>query len=227
MTSLIHPLRTRQRGKAVIRVIICDDHPIVREGVRMIIGKEKDIALEEEASSGQELLSKLAAHHCNVIILDIALPGGLDGIELLKTLSRDHPRTPVLVMSMHPESQLGLRALRAGAAGYLVKGSEPSELIAAIRKLASGGRYVSAPLAEQLAEEVSSKKARSLHESLSDREYRVLCLLASGKGVTEIASELFLSPATVGTYRSRVLAKLSLNNTAELVRYAVEHHLLD
>ena len=211
----------------MIRVIICDDHPIVREGVRMIIGKEKDISLEEEASNGQELLSKLAERDYDVVILDIALPGGLDGIELLKALSRDHPQMPALVMSMHSESKLGLRALKAGAAGYLVKGSEPSELLTAIRKIASGGRYVSAPLAEQLAEEVSTKRARSAHEKLSDREYRVLCLLASGKGVTEIASELFLSPATVGTYRSRVLAKLNLNNTAELVRYAVEHRLLD
>ncbi len=211
----------------MIRVIICDDHPIVREGVRMIIQRQKDIAIEEEASSGQELLSKLPGHECDVIILDIGLPGGPDGIELLKILSRDHPGTPVLVMSMHPESQLGMRSIKAGASGYLVKGSEPSELLAAIRKLAAGGKYISAGLAEQLAEEVSRKGAHPAHEKLSDREYRVLCLLASGKGVSEIASELFLSPATVGTYRSRVLSKLNLNNTAELVRYAVEHGLLD
>ncbi|MGA2613516.1 MAG: response regulator transcription factor [Spirochaetia bacterium] len=211
----------------MIRVIICDDHPIVREGVRMIIQKQKDIAIEEEASGGQELLSKLSQRECDVIILDIGLPGGPDGIELLKSLSRDYPGTPVLVMSMHPESQLGMRSIKAGASGYLVKGSEPAELLAAIRKLAAGGKYISSALAEQLAEEVSRKGARSPHEKLSDREFRVLCLLAGGKGVSEIASELFLSPATVGTYRSRVLSKLSLNNTAELVRYAVEHRLLD
>ncbi len=211
----------------MIRVIICDDHPIVREGVRMIIQKQKDISIEEEAASGQELISRLASHGCDVIILDICLPGGQDGIELLKTLSRDYPKIPVLVMSMHTESQLGMRAIRAGASGYLVKGSEPAELLTAIRKLGTGGKYISPSLAEQLAEEVSGKRARPAYEKLSDREYRVLCLLASGKGVTEIASELFLSPATVGTYRSRVLSKLSLNNTAELVRYAVEHGLLD
>jgi two-component system invasion response regulator UvrY len=207
--------------------MICDDHPIVREGVRMIIRKEKDITLQDEAASGQELLAKLPETGCDLIILDIALPGGMDGIELLKTLSRDHPRTPVLVMSMHPESHLGLRALKAGASGYLVKGSEPSELLTAIRRIASGGKYISPSLAEQLAEEVATRRTRSAHEKLSDREYRVLCLLASGKGVSEIASELFLSPATVGTYRSRVLTKLNLKNTAELVRYAVEHGLLD
>jgi two-component system, NarL family, invasion response regulator UvrY len=207
--------------------MICDDHPIVREGVRMIIRKEKDITLQDEAASGQELLAKLAEAGCDLIILDIALPGGMDGIELLKTLSRDHPSTPVLVMSMHPESHLGLRALKAGACGYLVKGSEPSELLTAIRRIASGGKYISPSLAEQLAEEVATRRTRPAHEKLSDREYRVLCLLASGKGVSEIASELFLSPATVGTYRSRVLSKLNLKNTAELVRYAVEHGLLD
>ncbi len=211
----------------MIRVIICDDHPIVREGVRMIIQKQKDISIEEAAASGQELISRLASHGCDVIILDICLPGGQDGIELLKTLSRDYPKIPVLVMSMHTESQLGMRAIRAGASGYLVKGSEPAELLTAIRKLGTGGKYISPSLAEQLAEEVSGKRARPAYEKLSDREYRVLCLLASGKGVTEIASELFLSPATVGTYRSRVLSKLSLKNTAELVRYAVEHGLLD
>ena len=210
----------------MIRVMICDDHPIVREGVRMILRKEKDIVIQDEASGGQELLSKLAGCQCDIVILDVALPGGIDGIELTKTLSRDHPRTPVLVMSMHPENQLGMRALRAGASGYLVKGSEPAELVTAIRKVASGGRYISPALAEQLADEVATRR-RPEHEKLSDREYRVLCLLASGKGVSEIASELFLSPATVGTYRSRVLAKLNLSNTAELVRYAVEHGLLD
>jgi two-component system, NarL family, invasion response regulator UvrY len=193
----------------------------------MIIRREKDIVIQDEAASGQELLSKLPRTECDLIILDIALPGGPDGIELLKTLSRDHPKTPVLVMSMHPESQVGMRALRAGASGYLVKGSEPSELLTAIRKIASGGKYISPSLAEQLADEVATRRTRPAHEKLSDREYRVLCLLASGKGVSEIASELFLSPATVGTYRSRVLSKLSLNNTAELVRYAVEHGLLD
>ncbi|HTP59680.1 MAG TPA: response regulator transcription factor, partial [Spirochaetia bacterium] len=123
--------------------MICDDHPIVREGMRMIMRKEKDIAIQDEAASGQELLSKLPGAECDIIILDVALPGGLDGIELMKTLSRDHPGIPVLVMSMHPESQLGMRALKAGASGYLVKGSEPAELVTAIRKIASGGRYIS------------------------------------------------------------------------------------
>ncbi len=211
----------------MIRVIICDDHPIVREGVRMIIREQKDITIEEEAASGRELLEKLAAHECDVIILDISLPGGPDGIDLLKALRQERPRTPILVMSMHPESQLGMRAIRAGASGYLVKGSEPAELLTAVRRLATGGKYISVSLAEQLAGEVSGKRDKGRHEKLSDREYRVLCLLAAGKGIKEIATELFLSPATVGTYRSRVLAKLGLSNNAQLIRYAVEHRLLD
>lgn len=211
----------------MIRVIVCDDHPIVREGVRMIISQQKDISIEEEASNGQELLSKLAGRNIDVIILDISLPGGLDGIELLKTLQREHPRTPVLVMSMHPESLLGVRAIRAGASGYVVKGSDAAELLTAIRKLSHGGKYITSTLAEQLAGEVTTGRPRAAHEKLSDREYRVLCLLASGRGISDIAEELFLSPATVGTYRARLLAKLGLRNTAELVRYAVEHRLLD
>jgi DNA-binding NarL/FixJ family response regulator len=212
---------------AVIRVLICDDHPIVREGVRMIIARQKDISIQDEAANGQELLSKLAGQAVDVIILDISLPGGPDGIELLKTITQGHPKTPVLVMSMHPENLLGMRAIRAGASGYLVKGSAPAELLKAIQRLASGGKYITPSLAEMLVGEVSGKSPRSAHEKLSNREFKVLCLLASGKGISEIASELFLSPATVGTYRSRVLSKLSLNNTAELVRYAVEHGLLD
>lgn len=209
------------------RVVICDDHPIVREGVRMIIQQQKDLMLQDEASSGHELLSKLERRGCDVIILDMSLPGGPDGIELLKTLQRDHPRIPVLVMSMHSEQQLGMRALKAGASGYLVKGSNPSEMLTAIRKVAAGGKYISPTLAEQLAFEVAGGHSRPEHDKLSDREYNVMCLLAAGKGITEIADELFLSPATVGTYRSRILSKLDLKNTAELVRYAVEHHLVD
>jgi len=207
--------------------MICDDHPVVREGVRMIIRQQSDISLEEEAGTGRELLEKLAERPVDVIVLDISLPGGADGLELLKTLRQEYPRIPTLVMSMHPESQLGMRAIKAGAAGYLVKGSDPAELLTALRRLASGGKYITPSLAEQLVGEFSPGRSPAAHEKLSDREYQVLCLIASGRGVKQIATDLFLSPATVGTYRSRVLAKLGLNNTAELVRYAVEKRLLD
>ncbi len=207
-------------------VIICDDHPIVREGVRMIIQQSPDIVLDAEASNGFELLEMLKERTCDVLVMDISFPEGPDGLDLLKTIQEERPKIAVLVMSMHPEEQIGVRALKAGASGYVVKGSVPSELLSAIRKVASGGRYVSSVLAEQLATELAGKRGKPPHEKLSDREYKVLCLLASGKGQTEIAHELYLSPATVGTYRSRILTKLDLHNTAELIRYAVTHNLI-
>jgi two-component system, NarL family, invasion response regulator UvrY len=210
----------------MMRVIICDDHPIVREGVRMIIQQSHDIQLEGEASNGYELLAMLKEHSCDVLVMDISFPEGPDGLDLLKGIQEDYPKIHVLVMSMHPEEQIGVRALKAGASGYLVKGSVPSELVNAIRKVATGGKYVSPTLAEQLATELAGKRGKPPHEKLSDREFKVLCLLASGKGQTEIAHELFLSPATVGTYRSRILTKLELRNTAELIRYAVTHNLI-
>jgi DNA-binding NarL/FixJ family response regulator len=211
----------------MIRVIICDDHPIFREGVRMIIRQSRDIALEAEAASGQELRDKLQQGTYDVIILDITLPGGIEGIDLLPELRRAYPRTAVLMLSMHPEQQYAVRALKAGAAGYLVKGSVPSELLAAIRKVACGGKHVSPSLAEHLVFALGGNVEQDPHDCLSDREYRVLCALASGKGLTETATELSLSTSTVATYRSRILSKLALKNTAELIRYAVSHHLVD
>lgn len=208
------------------RVIMCDDHPIVREGVRRVIQESHDIVLEAEASNGFELLQILKQRSCDVLVTDISFPQGPDGLDLVKTIQDEYPKIAVLVMSMHPEEQIGVRALKAGASGYVVKGSEPSQLLSAIRKVASGGRYVSSALAEQLATELAGKRGKPAHEKLSDREYKVLCLLASGKGQTEIAHDLCLSPATVGTYRSRILTKLDLRNTAELIRYAVTHNLI-
>jgi two-component system invasion response regulator UvrY len=211
----------------MIRIIVCDDHPIVREGIRLIVQRHKDIAPAEQAASGGELLAKLQGSQFDVILLDVSLPGEPDGIDLLKRLKRDHPDLAVLVMSMYPERQLGVRALKAGASGYLVKGSPPAEIIAAIRKVASGGKYITAVLAEELAAEAASPREGASPGRLSDREHEVLRLIAGGKGISEIAAQLAISPATVGTYRSRLLAKLRLGSTAELVRYALEHGLLD
>ena len=210
-----------------IRAMICDDHPIFREGVRMIIRQSQDISLDAEAANGQELREKLAHGVYDVIILDITLTGGQEGFDLLSELRQGYPRTAILMMSMHPEEQFAVRALKAGAAGYLVKGSDPSVLLEAIRKVARGGKHVSASLAEQLAFALEGKREQAPHEALSDREYRVLRALASGKGLTETAEELCLSTSTVATYRSRILSKLTLKNTADLIRYAVTHHLVD
>jgi DNA-binding NarL/FixJ family response regulator len=210
----------------MIRVIICDDHPIFREGVRMIIRQSRDISLEAEASSGQELREKLQLQSYDVIILDITLPGGLEGIDMLAELREQYPKTAVLMMSMHPEEQFAVRALKAGAAGYLVKGSVPSELLAAIRKVASGGKHVSTSLAEQLVYALDGKREKAPHEYLSDREYHVLRSLASGRGLTETAEELCLSTSTVATYRARILSKLGLRSTADLIRYAVTNNLV-
>jgi len=208
----------------MLRVVICDDHPIFREGLKKTLSFAPDIRVAGEAGSGAELLRLLEQAPCDVLILDISLPD-LSGLERLKRL-RERRRGPaVVVLSMHSEEQYAVRALRAGARGYLEKAGVPDELLAALRKVAAGGVYVSQPLAERLALELSSGEAAG--EVLSDRESQVLRLLASGRGVKQIAGELSLSPTTVATYRTRVLAKLRLDSTAELVRYALEHHLLE
>jgi two-component system, NarL family, invasion response regulator UvrY len=211
----------------MIRAIICDDHPIVREGMRVVVNATKDIVMDDEASNGVELLEKVRRRKFDVIILDISFPEGLDGIDILKALRAERPRSAVLVMSMHPEEQSAVRALRAGAAGYLVKGSMPTEILTAIRKVAAGGKYVSPGLAEMLAADLETDRAKPAHESLSDQEFRVLCLLAAGKNISAAARELGLSTSTVGTYRSRLLGKLGIKNNAELVRYALEHGLIE
>jgi two-component system invasion response regulator UvrY len=210
----------------MIRMIICDDHPIFREGVKKIIEQAKDIEVVDEASNGPELMEKLKKKACDVVSLDISFPGS-SGIDLLKSLLDAFPKLAILMLSMHPEDQYAVRAIKAGAAGYVVKGSVPSELITAIRKAAAGGKYVSPSLAEQLVLELGGRRERAPHEELSEREDQVLRLLAAGKSVKEIAAELFLSPPTIGTYRSRILTKLSLKNTAELIHYAISHNLLE
>ncbi len=211
----------------MIRVIICDDHPIVREGLRLVLNDAKDIVLEDEAANGHELLEKLRKRSCDVIILDMSFPDFPDGLEILKAVKAERPRPAVLVLSMHSEEQSAVRALRGGAAGYLVKGSATGEILAAIRKVAAGGRYVSPPLAEMLAADLESDRLKPAHESLSDQEYKVLCLLAAGKSLSGTSRELGVSPSTVGTYRSRIMSKLGLKNNAELVRYALKEGLIE
>jgi two-component system invasion response regulator UvrY len=211
----------------MIRTIICDDHPIVREGVRVVVNDSKDVVLEDEASNGQELLEKIRKRSFDVIILDISFSEGPDGLEILKEIKAERPQSAVLILSMHPEELSAVRALRDGAAGYVVKGIGPAALLTAIRKVAAGGKYISPALAELLAMDIESARVKPAHENLSDQEYKVLCLLAEGKTLSGTAREMGLSPSTVGTYRSRIMGKLGLKNNADLVRYALKNGLIE
>ena len=208
----------------MIRILIADDHPIVRQGLRRILSEETDMHVLGEAETSQQALDLFENGEWDVVVLDLAMPGR-GGIEVLKEIRRLRPRVPVLILSVSPEEQFAIRALKAGAAGYVTKLTAPGELVTAIRKAVSGGRYVSAQLAERLAVQASSATRPLPHDALSDREYQVLQLLAAGKTITQIARELTLSVKTISTHRSRILEKLHLRTTAELIRYALEHSL--
>ena len=209
----------------MFKVLIADDHPVVREGLRQIVARAHDMVVVAEASDGPEVLEKHRRTHPDVILLDISMPGR-NGLETIKLLKAKSPHMPILVLSQHPEEEYAVRALRAGASGYLVKESASGELITALRKVVQGGKYVSASLAEQLATAVNHDSEKPPHQTLSDREYEVLCRLGVGLTVSEIAEKLSLSVKTVSTYRTRILEKMNMAKTAELVRYAVQHQLL-
>lgn len=210
----------------MIKIIIADDHAIVREGLKQIVMETSDMVVADEASNGQEVLDKVWKNDYDVIVLDIAMPGR-NGLDVLKQLKINRPTLPVLILSIHPEKQYAVRVLKAGASGYLTKESAPDELIAAIRKVSLGGKYVSSSLAEKLAFDLEIDVEKPLHETLSDREYQVMCMIASGKMVQEIAEELSLSVKTISTYRSRILEKMRMENNAELIRYAIQNRLVD
>jgi DNA-binding NarL/FixJ family response regulator len=210
----------------VVRVLIADDHAIVRRGLKEILMRELDGVTCGEAENGQQVLDQVESHDWDLLILDITMPGR-GGLDVLKTLRTLRPRLPVLVLSMHPEDQYGKRVLKAGASGYMNKESAPEELIKAMRRLLGGGRYVSAALAEALASDLSQDAGRPVHERLSDREFEVLRQLASGKTVSQIAEELHLSVPTVSTYRARILEKMRMSTTAELMHYAMRNHLVE
>ncbi len=210
----------------MIRILVADDHIVVREGVKQILSYLEDIVVEDEARDGQEALEKALRGDFDVILLDISMPGR-GGLETLEDILKHKPRLPVLILSMHPEEQYAVRALRSGASGYLTKASAPQELIGAIRKVARGGKYVTASLAEKLAFELDSSSTKLRHETLSNREHQVMLMLASGKSVGEIAGELCLSVKTVSTYRTRIMEKMGMTKNAELTLYAVNNHLLD
>jgi two-component system, NarL family, invasion response regulator UvrY len=210
----------------MIKVLIADDHPIVRQGLRQILSETADMVVAGEASDGREALAQVQAGGWDVLVLDISMPER-SGLDILKELKQIQPDLPVLVLSIHAEEQLAVRLLKVGAAGYLTKENAPGELVKAIRKVLSGGRYVSPTLAESLAFDLDISSDQPRHEKLSDREFQVLQLMGEGKTLVEIAEALFLSPKSVSTYRHRLLKKLNLTNNSELIRYAIENSLIE
>ena len=210
-----------------MRVLIVDDHAIIRRGLQQILSDEyKDIELGE-AENAQEALDSVMQDDWDVVILDISMPGR-SGLDVLKEIKKERSRLPVLVLSIHPEDQFATRVLKAGASGYMTKETAPDELVTAVNKVLSGGKYISPSLAELLASDLEmDSQGAPLHRRLSDREYEVLRMIASGKTVSEIAVELSLSVKTISTYRSRILEKVHMKSNAELTRYAIRHGLVE
>jgi two-component system invasion response regulator UvrY len=209
----------------MIRIIIADDHTIVREGLKQIITESAEMTVAGEASDGQELVEKVKKGDFDAVLLDISMPGR-NGIDILKQIKAENPRLPVLMLSMYPEDQYALRAMKAGASGYLTKETAPEELIKAIKKITSGGKYVTSTLAERLVTVFGGDMEELPHKKLSDREFEVFLKISSGKQVSQIAGEMFLSVKTVSTYRNRILAKMDMENNAELMRYAMNNGLI-
>jgi two-component system invasion response regulator UvrY len=212
--------------KATIRVFIADDHAIVREGLKQILAEQRDIIVAGEAENGLDAIKLFRKSRCHVMLLDISMPDR-NGIEVLKQIKQERPDLAVLMLSMHREDQYAIRALKAGAAGYLTKQSAPRELVTAIRQVAGGQKYVSATLAQALASQVGTDHDAPPHDALSDREFQTLTMIASGKTVSEIARELSLSVKTVSEYRARLLAKMNLKTSAELTHYAIRNQLVE
>jgi DNA-binding NarL/FixJ family response regulator len=210
----------------MIKILIADDHAIVREGLKQILSESPDLIVIAEASSGQEVLEKISKSDLDLVVLDIAMPGR-GGLDILKEIKTQRPRLPVLMLSMYPEEQYAIRVLKSGASGYLTKESAPSELVMAIRQISQGKKYISPSLAEKLAIDLEINPDKMPHEILSDREYQVMCMIASGKTLKEIADGLSLSIKTISTYRSRILEKMNMKTNAELTHYAIKNNLVD
>ncbi len=210
----------------MIKILTADDHSIVREGIKQIISKHSDMIVAGEASNAQEVLELCSKNDYDIVLLDISMPGR-SGLDILKELKEKKPNLRILILSMHPEEQLALRTFKTGGSGYLTKNSAPKELINAIRKISSGGRYISLAMAEKLAFELDDDTEKPLHNTLSNREFQVMCMIAKGKTVKEIAEELLLSPNTISTNRARILEKMRMNTNAELTYYAIKQGLVD
>ena len=209
-----------------IKIIIADDHAIVREGLKQIVAEEKDMLVFGEAENASDLMELLNKEQWSIVVLDINMPGK-SGLEALKDIKQIYPNLPVLILSMFSEDQYGLRAIKAGASGYLKKVSAPTELVIAIRKIVSGRKYINSSLAEKLAENLGSGNNIFLHDKLSDREYQIMCNIALGKSAEEIAEELSLSINTIYTYRNRIFEKMSMKSNVELTQCAVQNKLIE
>lgn len=210
----------------MLRILVADDHAVVREGLKQILSGMVGVTVSGEASDGVQALDQARKGDYDLVLLDIAMPG-MSGLDVLKQLKSEKPDLPILMLSMYPEEQYAIRTLKAGASGYLAKESAPEELIAAIRKVCQGGKYVTSSLAEKLATYLKSDMERSPHERLSDREYQIVLMIASGKTVSEIAKELSLSVKTISTNRSRALEKMGMRNNAEITHYVIKNGLVE
>jgi DNA-binding NarL/FixJ family response regulator len=210
----------------MIKVLIADDHPLFREGIKRMLSETSDIVVADEASNGQEVFKIVEKNDLDVIMLDISMPGR-SGLDIIKQLKCDRPDLHILILSMHSEEEYAERALKAGAAGYLVKKTTPDEVVTAIRKVSMGKKYVSSSLAERLACQVGKNSNKMPHETLSDREYEVMCMIASGKRIKEIAEELSLSRKTITTHRTHILEKMRLKNNSQLTHYAIQNQLVN
>ena len=211
----------------IINVLVVDDHALIRKGLKQILDDTSEMRVIGEAETGMEAIRMVRENKYDIVLLDITLPDKY-GIDVLKQIKLDCPTLPVLILSMHPDEQYAMRSIKAGASGYMNKQSAPSQLVTAIRKVASGKKYISSELAEQLADDLTNDKPQDVsHKILSNREYQTLCLMAAGKSLSEMADIMSLSAKTVSVYRSRMLEKMQLKNNAEAVRYAINNHLIE
>lgn len=210
----------------MIRVLVADDHAIIRDGLRQILADTDDLVLAGEALNGDEVLAKVRQENWDILVLDISMPGK-SGLELIKQIRNEKPKLPILVFSMHHEEQYALRALRAGASGYLTKESDTGHLLAVIRKVARGGVFLSLSMAEQMARDLMPATESLPHTLLSQREYQVFRLIVAGEAISGIAEQLSLSVKTVSTHKTRIMQKMNMTNQTELIRYAIRHNLLD
>lgn len=208
-----------------LNIILADDHAVVRQGVKQILAGAFPSARFGEAATARDVLEMVHDGHWDVVVLDLTMPGN-NGLDVLKQIKHDRPELPVLILTMYPEDQFAMRAIRAGAAGYLNKEGAPEELVLALRKILSGGNYISAAVADELIVHTRQDDSRPMHELLSDREFQVLCMIGSGKTVKDISTELSLSAATVSTYRARILQKMRLKTNADLMQYAIQKGLV-
>ena len=210
----------------MIKILVVDDHALIRKGLKMLLEENLDFKVKGEAETGTQAVQMVREQHFDLVLLDISLPDK-HGMDVLKQLKLEQPGIKVIVLSMHPEEQYGVRALKAGAVGYINKQSAPESLVGAIQQVISGKKYISGTLAEQLLNNLIGESQELLHQSLSNREYQTLCLMSSGNSLTEISEIMMLSPKTVSVYRARMLEKMNFKNNAEAVHYAIAHHLVD